>query len=188
MCDLNTIYGILIGANILIIASIAACGVAIALNLGVFTAGGAPVAFGIALAAGLAANIALLPVTGMLGGCATGQCGAIAQDAALLFGVVAGSLASGIAIAYIAVLTSAVPIAGTAPMATYAVCLVMATVFLAKAIDKLRELEACLAVPAPATSSTVAMTGYLALGLTVIGFVLYGLFSLGSSRTKNDQG
>jgi hypothetical protein len=185
MCDLNTIYGILIGANILMIASIAACGVAIALNLGVFTAGGAPVAFGIALAAGLGANIALLPVVGMLAGCASGLCGTIAQDAAVLFGVVAGSLASGIAIAYIAVLTSAVPIAGTAPMVAYAAFLVMATVFLVKAIEKLREMEACLAVPVPATSSTVFLTGVVALGLTVIGFVLYGLFSLGPNRTKD---
>ena len=101
-----------------------------------------------------------------------------------MFGIVAGSLASGIAIAYIAVLTSAVPIAGTAPMAAYAVFLVMATVFLVKAIEKLRELEACLAVPVPATSSTVVVTGVLALGLTIIGIVLYGLFSLDSNRTK----
>jgi hypothetical protein len=184
MCDLNTIYGILTAANILMIASVAACGVAIALNLGIVTAGGAPVAFAIALATGLAANIALLPVTAMLAGCASGQCGSIANDAAFLFGIVAGSLASGIAIAYIAALTSAVPIAGTGAMAAYAVCLVMATVFLVKAIGKLRELESCLAVPPPATSTAVVATGAIALGLTVVGIVIFGLFSIGSKGSK----
>jgi len=184
MCDLNTIYGILLGANICMIASIVACGVAVALNLGVFTAWSAPVAFGIALAAGLAANIALLPVTGMIAGCASGQCSAIAQDAAVLFGTVVGSLASGIAIAYIATLTSAVPVAGSGPMAAYAAFLVMATVFLELAINKLREMESCFAAPAPATADAVVLTGGTALLLTGVGIVLFALFNLGSHRTK----
>jgi hypothetical protein len=183
MCDLEQIFGILLAANILLIASIVATGVAIGLNLGVITAGAAPAVFAGALAAGLAANILLLPVTGMIAGCSSGPCHDIAIEAATNFGVAAGSLASGIAIAYIAVLTSAVPVAGTGPMAAYAVFAVMASAFVMMAIDSLRALESCLAAPPPSTESAVVATGAIALAVGVFaGFILYGLFSLGSKK------
>lgn len=188
MCDLDQIFGILLAANIALIAAIAAAGVAIGLNLGVISAGAAPVVFGGALAAGLAANILLLPVTGMIASCASGPCRQLALEAAVNFGVAAGSLASGIAIAYIAALTSAVPIVGTGGMAAFVTCAVMASVFVMRAIDDLRALQACLAVPPPPTTTAVVVTGAIALAVPFLaGALLYGLFSIGS-RSRNRGG
>lgn len=42
LCDLDTINGILVGANTLIVAAIVLCGIAIGLNLNIFTFGALP--------------------------------------------------------------------------------------------------------------------------------------------------
>lgn len=170
LCDLDTINGILVGANTLIVAAIVLCGIAIGLNLNIFTFWSAPVAFGLALTSGLTAELALLPVTQMLASCSgsAGQCGQIARDAATGFGVAAGFLAAGIGASYLAIATSAVPVAGAFTMAVYATGLAIASAFLFKAILILRELQACLNVPAPSTSTAVVLTGGAAVALSAI--------------------
>lgn len=187
MCDLDQIYGILLGANILLIAAIAACVLTIALNAGIFTFMGAPVAFGIALAAAIAANIAFLPVINLLTNCTTGPCAAIAREIIELLSVVAGSLAAGISAAYVAVIFTGVPVAAAGPVGIVSVCLVMASMYLMRAVTRLTALVSCLSAPPPPTSTAVTVTAGTALAFTVVGVVVFGLFSIGWERSRRKK-
>lgn len=187
MCDLNQIFGILTAANTLLLAAIAACLVTIGLNLGIFTFMAAPAAFGIALAAALAANITFLPVINLLSGCTSGPCAANAREVIELLSVVAGSLAAGIATAYIAIIFLAAPVAGSGPVGIVSTCLVMASVYLMQAVTRLSVLQTCMAAPPPPTSSAVLITAGAALFLSLAGIPLFLLFSLGWDRNKKKK-
>ena len=185
MCDLATIYTIISIADVAIIVAIVSCGVAIALNLGFITAGGAPIAFGIALASGLVAMLGFGPVAGMLAGCQSPPCASLATEALAYFALVTGALGTGIAIAYIAILTSAVPGVGIAPMVSYGVFLLVASGFLAAALDRMRTLQGCLTTPVPPEAAAANALGYIAVGVAVIAvLIVAALFGRSSGPGK----
>lgn len=176
MCDLSPIFTILIVAEIALLVAIASASIAIGLNLGIVTAGGAPIAFGIALAAALAGSLTFGPVAGMLMNCGAAQCATAQADAAAKFLLVAGTLASGVALAYIAVLTSGVPIAGVGVMAVCLGFFVAASLMLPAALDALKTLQACMAAAEQPHAPTAFFLGYVIGGIAVIAAIVVGVF------------
>ena len=176
MCDLSPIFTILIIAEIALLAAIVSCSIAIGLNLGVVTAGGAPIAFGIALASALVASLTFAPAAGMLSYCGAQQCAAVQSNAAAWFMVVAGALATAVGFAYLAIALSGVPIAGVPTMAVTLGLLVAASLMLPSALDALKALQACMAAPEPPHAPTAFLLGYITGGLAVIAAFVVGIF------------
>jgi hypothetical protein len=175
MCfDYDTIYTMFSVAEGLMLASLIACGLAVAANLGVFTSFTVPITFAVALGCRLAASLVLAPITMMLANCQSPQCISQVRDAAQLFGLVTGTLATAIAAAYIAQAISAVSFAGATQMGVYAVLLGLASAGLINGISVLQTLQNCEVAKASAAAATVAII----LGFTVASVGMIGLFLL----------
>jgi hypothetical protein len=184
MCDLAPIFALLTVGEIAIIVAIVACGVAIALNLSVFGAGGAPIAFGISLASALVASLALAPATGMLANCGATACLTAQNGAAGWLAAITGTLASGIAMAYIAIFIAGTPFIGAGAMGFYLAFLVAAAAMLTPAVNSLRTLLACMSVPPPATDGAANALAGVAAFIAVI--VIIAVLILGG-RSKDSK-
>lgn len=169
MCDLNPIYGVLTGVDVLLIAAIAACIVAIAANSSIFGAPGSPVAAALALGLGIAATVGLVAANVMLAGCTPDpECATLMATAQLSLAAAAASLAIGMTIAYVSVAASGVPIIGSAPLTAESIAFVVSSVALVKGIDGLHALEACEKQNSSLFTVAFVLSIFAAVG-TVVG-------------------
>ena len=185
MCDLAPIFALLTVGEIAIIIAIASCGVAIALNLTGFLAGGAPIAFGISLASALVASLALAPATGMLANCGATACLTEQNGAAVWLGLITGTLAAAIALAYIVIFFAGTPFIGAGPMGFYLALLIGAAAMLFPAVESLRALVACMSVPPPPADGAAGALAGVAAFIAIIVFI--AILIVGS-RSKDPKG